>query len=907
MIFNRLLVREKLNLLAVVPVIAITVITVPLVANQVQDARESNATAERMNAAARVGGIVQDLERERLLAVAYLAVPDGRLGPLSAQAEQVRDDIAKAREQIGGTLTQQLSNELNALGNLDAIRGQVRDRSITARNLNSEYAGTITKLIDAVRLSGGSQERALRALLLGGERNNSAVAELVGVISAPDSANSSAQVIASTVAVGQIHQREFRQLADPAQVELLDQVDRGAVAKRAGSLQNQFIADPVRFASADTAATLAGQVFSVVDAQLGLRRLVQDKIINDLATASNASAARAATVATVFTSLAIALVIAILTLSVGIGRSVSRPLRRLTTLADRVAEIANEELVRVADEEDERQSAPRLAAVTVESSDEIGELASAMNRVQAVAALLLERQVASRRNVAVMFGNVGRRTQNLVGRQLSLIDSMERSEQDAELLKRLYRLDHLTTRLRRNANSLLVLSGSTEQQLEERPQPVVDLVRAALGEIEDFQRVKIDTFDDVRLRPEVTGDFALMIAELLENATAFSPPTTQVDVTSTLVARGAGGCQVLVIDRGIGMSEQQLEQENQRLLRRERLDIAPTDVLGLFVVGRLCRRHGIDVMLRPTPEGGITAEILIPERFLIIDATGPQPKLPKEQAVKAVDRSDESAAEVTTQLPAIGAIPPVEPEPEPEVVDTQGLTRRVRGAQLPESERINRPTWSAESPEAARELIEQFESGVERAGPAPRVEESTPDQSGAAAGPAPQPELRRRVRGAQLPESPRTANPGWATTDSPEAARELVDLFESGVRRADEEAGRWVEEFRRSTVNALDALAAKAAGSGAEQNGSAMSTWFSPDEDEQPIKQPPAAAGASGLTRRVRGASLPKDVVKAAGAPARPVVRRQEDPESARGLVLDFESGEARAKREIGNTEGTNP
>ena len=156
-------------------------------------------------------------------------------------------------------------------------------------------------------------------------------------------------------------------------------------------------------------------------------------------------------------------------LALVVGRSVSRPLRRLTTAARGVADLAETELQRVADEDTGPEAVPRLAAITVTSSDEIGDLATAFNRVQSTAASLLERQVAGRRNVAAMFASVGRRTTNLVGRQLALIDTLEKSEEDPDTLGTLYRLDHVSTRLRRNASSLVVLSGSSEAGGEGRP------------------------------------------------------------------------------------------------------------------------------------------------------------------------------------------------------------------------------------------------------------------------------------------------------------------------------------------------------------------------------------------------------------------------------------------------------
>ena len=352
-----------------------------------------------------------------------------------------------------------------------------------------------------------------------------------------------------------------------------------------------------------------------MEALTSLARLVETRVAGQAASGAADSATRDRWLAALGVGIALLVLIGAVVLSVLITRSISRPLRRLTASADEVAEVARDELVRVADTEDAHAAAPRLRPVRVGTADELGELAAAFNRVQQVAADLVERQVVSRRNVATMFGNVGRRTQNLVGRQLAMIDSLERNEQDPALLDRLYRLDHVSTRLRRNANSLVVLSGAPDQELTGEPLSVADTIRSALGEIEGFQRVRLGDVDDALLTPHVTPDVTLLLAELLENGTSFSPPHTEVDVGATTGADG--DVLVRIVDHGLGMTAEQLAAENARLVERERLDLAPTDVLGLFVVGRLARRHGIRVRLLPTPGTGVTAEVLIPVRQVV--------------------------------------------------------------------------------------------------------------------------------------------------------------------------------------------------------------------------------------------------------------------------------------------------
>jgi hypothetical protein len=179
-----------------------------------------------------------------------------------------------------------------------------------------------------------------------------------------------------------------------------------------------------------------------------------------------------------------------------------------------------------------------------------------------------------------MFGHVGRRTQNLVGRQIALIDQLEREETDPGRLQHLYRLDHVSSRLSRNAGSLVVLSGSTGANEHVNPLPLTDVVRLALGEIEDYVRVDVQVPSELALVPNVINDIVLVLAELMENATVFSPPQTRITVAAQAAAYGA---QISIIDHGIGLRAERLAEENARLARRERLDLAPTEVLGVLV------------------------------------------------------------------------------------------------------------------------------------------------------------------------------------------------------------------------------------------------------------------------------------------------------------------------------------
>ncbi|MEU2639313.1 ATP-binding protein, partial [Micromonospora fulviviridis] len=411
----------------------------------------------------------------------------------------------------------------------------------------------------------------------------------------------------------QVDNQRFRKLITPEQYRLA-MLDDAAVAARTSPT---FLVDSVKDPVAAIAAVPLDALFPSVRSMITLGQFVEKKIVADVIAETRNEQRDALAAAWLVGGAAALVLLSVVLLSMAVARTVARPLTRLTRSADRVARVAEAELTRVVDDEAETVPPVRLDPVDVgaERRDEIGDLARAFERVQHTAARLVERQVAGRRNVAQMFGHVGRRTQNLVGRQIALIDRLERQETDPGRLEHLYRLDHISSRLRRNAGSLVVLSGATGSDGHVAPVPLADLVRLALGEIEDYTRVDVQVPPGVSAAPATAGDLVLALAELMENATAFSPPHTRVLVAAE---QTDGGARLTVVDRGIGMTEERLAEENARLTRRERLDLAPTEVLGLFVVGRLARRHGWTVRLAATAGGGVTAPLDVPAALLVI-------------------------------------------------------------------------------------------------------------------------------------------------------------------------------------------------------------------------------------------------------------------------------------------------
>lgn len=323
------------------------------------------------------------------------------------------------------------------------------------------------------------------------------------------------------------------------------------------------------------------------------------------------------------------LVIAIaITGAIWISRSITRRLVRLTTAADR---LSHEQLPRLVDslknpaEDDVGYLTSSFSEIDVKGSDEIGQLAGAFNRIQGVAVQVATEQAQLlRKGIGDMFVNLARRNQSLLDRQIEFIDQLESAEEDPDQLENLFRLDHLATRMRRNAESLLVLAGAEPNRRRGKPVPLADVVRAAVGEVEDFARVDMLQFDEVLVASNAALDIAHLLSELMENAANFSPPDTRVEVVGHRTK--AEGYVISVTDHGIGMSPEALAESNDLLARPPLVGLALSRSLGFIVIGRLAARFGIAVRLMPSPSSGTTAMVSLPPS-LITDqprtSTGP--------------------------------------------------------------------------------------------------------------------------------------------------------------------------------------------------------------------------------------------------------------------------------------------
>ncbi|MGW6706739.1 sensor histidine kinase [Streptomyces sp. NPDC054956] len=307
----------------------------------------------------------------------------------------------------------------------------------------------------------------------------------------------------------------------------------------------------------------------------------------------------------------IALLVSLI-LSVRIGRELIRDLSRLRKEAHEVSGVRLPGVMRrlaAGEQVDVETEAPRLEY----EKDEVGQVGQALNSLQRAAIEAAVKQAELRRGVSEVFVNLARRNQVLLHRQLTLLDTMERRTEDTEELADLFRLDHMTTRMRRHAEGLVILSGAAPSRQWRKPVQLMDVVRAAVAEVEDYERIEVRRLPRLGIAGPAVADVTHLIAELLENATVFSPPHTAVQV---LGERVANGFTLEIHDRGLGMNPDALLDANLRLAETPEFELSDTDRLGLFVVSRLAQRHEVKVGLQPSPYGGTTAVVFLPVALL---------------------------------------------------------------------------------------------------------------------------------------------------------------------------------------------------------------------------------------------------------------------------------------------------
>ncbi|MEU6197604.1 ATP-binding protein [Streptomyces sp. NPDC047061] len=781
--------RRKLNLLVGVPLAVIAVLLAYVFTDLVEQSTSAEDAAQTVRDSTQVARLVDKVEAEHQQAILLSARYESGYSTPSAAAyraaqESVNSQVAKVRDAFGDRLPDTEADALRQVEGLSSLRDSVEQSYLPADNIDPAYTNASNDLIDGLGLdrdanlastfTGNLLDSLLRADAAHGAFETNVLAATTGDTNA---------LIEFTNAVGAYdlyqHQADrFTRFATEGQARQLADVEHTKAQTTIAQSFAELQIDPAQLESGNQEQIRQAVKDALSDypaylQQATARLTITTSLIGQIADRADAAAESAKWHAIYLLNGALLGFILWITLAALVRRSVIRPVQALTGVAHEVAEVAGRELARVADDDAEDSGPPRLRDMPVTARDEIGDLAEAFNQVQGTAAALLERQVLSRRNTAEMFGNVGRRVSNLTTRQLAFIDAVERAETDPALLERLYSIDHIAVRLRRNADSLMLLAGIRETVLASGPTPVSNVVRAALGQIEGYQRVRLYAGTDAMIEPDIIGDLTLMVAELLENAVSFSPAGSPVEVT---VRSSDAGAHIVVTDHGLGMSAERLAEENMRLIRRERLDLVPTKVLGLFVVGALARRWEIGVELTRTPGGGVTAEVTLPSRLLltmsaVADTSGTPFAAEPTQPIRPTQPAEPAAPAALTKPAAPVAS-----------AEATGPTAAVTVPSWAEPEnplprRQPRREPAAEPAEPQAPLIPAARSG------------EPPANAGDDSADGNRP-LRRRVRGAtlrttvgaaqSLAQAPRTRDA--------EAERDALDEFEAAVERARRES-----------------------------------------------------------------------------------------------------------------------
>jgi signal transduction histidine kinase len=657
---------------------------------------------------------------------------------------------------------------------------------------------------------------------------------------------------------------------------------------------------------------------------VGKVRRVTDELTGNISTLANAARTNASTDLLVTSLVTLLLLLLVLLISVVVARSLIRPLRKLRTDALDVAGHRLPEMVLRLSQSEGADESVEIEPIGVTSTDEIGEVARAFDQVHREAVRLAADEAILRGNLNAMFINLSRRSQSLIERQLSLIDSLEQSEQDPGRLSSLFRLDHLATRMRRNSENLLVLAGHEVSRRWSQPVPLVDVLRAAISEIEQYERVVLNVQPGIVVVGQAVNDTVHLVAEIVENATTFSPEDTQVYVSGQPLS--SGGVLLDITDTGVGISDQEMSHANWRLDNPPVVDVAVSRRMGLFVVGRLAARHGVRVRLRHAQAGGLTALIWLPDTVAAPEVAPSLGRLRRFEAddygpvssLSAPPQASGTGPQATTaaRIPRFSPMPPSEPSSPPFTPAAEasppgatgvgqaagggwdgsesspalpvrkangngsGTTTPVGGARddgmdqtIP---RFPAAPAGAGGPGPGPSRLPAFGGQVPQASKVPQSPIGGQDVQGgdgpSASGPA---------AGAQGSDLDPKADPGQVTIPAPATPDQRLPIFDSLESDWFRRSGRTVSTARPSSGVQVGQAAAQA-------------SWISPADEGMRAAQALAAPSAgdttqAGLPRRVPRANLvPGSVGGGDDAEADAPVR---SPDAARTRMTSFQRG----------------
>ncbi|WP_409475019.1 sensor histidine kinase [Streptomyces sp. HC307] len=663
-------IRRKIVALLLVPLVSLTAIWAFAT---VLTGREAGRLVSVSSVVENIGYPIEDtvrvLQQERRQTLVHLADPRASDGLAALRRSRTATDEALAkvrknardtevRDALGEGTNERLTAVLDAFEGIESLRSSVEDGTVNRTQALDLYNHLVDPcfvlladlhVVDNVEMD--TQHRALVNLARARE-----------LLSREDA------LLGSALIVGKLSRDEIRDITDlMAQRTLMydtnlpllptserDRYERfwkNAASAPLRAAEESAVSEPSGDAGGVTAQSWDTAAGNVLD-ELGT---LDDEAADRYQDRVRPIAIGVIVKVVVAGVLGLIALLASLFVSVRIGRGHIRDLRQLRLEAHEASGVRLPSVMRrlsAGEEVDVETEVPRLEY----DRNELGEVGQALNTLQRAAVEAAVKQAQLRSGVSEVFVNLARRSQVLLHKQLTLLDAMERRTEDTEELADLFRLDHLTTRMRRHAEGLVILSGAAPSRQWRKPIQLMDVVRAAVAEVEDYERIEVRRLPRTAVTGPAVADLTHLVAELLENATVFSPPHTAVHV---LGERVANGFTLEIHDRGLGMAAEALLEANLRLAETPEFELSDTDRLGLFVVSRLAQRQNVRVSLQPSPYGGTTAVVFIPDSLLtdeVPDTNGigfrlDRPRPSKEAELEESRRT--ALSQVPVQLPGL--------------------------------------------------------------------------------------------------------------------------------------------------------------------------------------------------------------------------------------------------------------
>ncbi|EWM14334.1 periplasmic sensor signal transduction histidine kinase, partial [Kutzneria sp. 744] len=625
--------RTKLLVVLLIPTILALILGGIRVRADVANLTDAQRLAKQVQLETSVAELVQQLQRERDLTAQFVAANrTGDQVSLDRERDRVVQDITAFRNLVS-TLGPGLSPDVEArfstaadqLSRLTNLRKAVGESKYPASATFNAYSDSIQNLLDLGEqaistISDPSLVRlqlATNAVARAKEQDSRKRGILLQVFQTKSFPQDQLRALLAADAELDAAKNDFTKSADPKQQRIFDDTVTGLIVDDANKLEEAALIRGTNNQGLDNLATTQWDIDSTLT--VNLTNQVQQALLQQLQENTNALANTSQDSAIRNSALVLGALLLALVTALFVARSLLRPLRVLRRTALDIADHRlPEEVQRILTDPNPAEAAREVVdPVPIHTKEEVGQLARAFDAVHGEAVRMAAQQAMLRDNVNAMFVNLSRRSQALVERQLGLIDRLEQDEQDPDQLANLFELDHLATRMRRNSENLLVLSGTDLGRRLTRPVPAGDVLGAAVSEVEQYARIQVAPTPELTVQGRAVNDLVHLTAELLDNATAFSDPNTKVTVRTAKTRRGE--LAIEIHDRGVGMSGPDVNETNERLADPPEVDVAVSRRMGLYVVARLAKRHDIKVRLRGNEdiEGGMTALVVVPGSLVL--------------------------------------------------------------------------------------------------------------------------------------------------------------------------------------------------------------------------------------------------------------------------------------------------